>query len=128
MTERLVLTLVIALAGLAAFLAFRTLQMRRAGQAAIAAGKPAILYFRSDHCAPCQTQARFLEQLASEWGERVVIEKVDADTEPARAEQFGVFSLPTTLVVDECGQVRHANYGLADTRKLSGQLSALAPC
>jgi len=33
-----------------------------------------------------------------------------------------VFTLPTTLIVDPHGTVRHANYGLVDARKLAGQL------
>jgi thiol-disulfide isomerase/thioredoxin len=126
MADRLLLTILIAALGVVAFLAFRSLQMRRASRAAAPAGKPAILYFRSETCAPCRAQARFLQQVQREWGDRIVIEKVDADMEQAKAEQFGVFTVPTTLIVDERGRVRHANFGLADVRKLSGQLSSLA--
>ena len=45
--------------------------------------------------------------------------------EQAKAERYGVFTLPTTLIVDPKGTVRHANYGLADSRKLANQLRAL---
>ena len=88
-------------------------------------GKPAILYFRSDACAPCATQGRFLQQIQDEFGDRIVVEKVDADVEQAKAERYGVFTLPTTLIVDPKGTVRHANYGLADPHKLANQLRTL---
>jgi thioredoxin 1 len=111
--------------GIGAFAVFRYDHLRRASKAAVAIGKPAILYFRSDACAPCTTQGRFLQQLQTEFGDRIVVEKVDADVEPAKAERYGVFTLPTTLIVDPQGMVRHANYGLTDTRKLASQLRTL---
>jgi thiol-disulfide isomerase/thioredoxin len=125
MLERLLIAFALALLGAGAFAVFRYDHLRRASKAAVAIGKPAILYFRSDACAPCTTQGRFLQQLQAEFGDRIVVEKVDADVEQAKAERYGVFTLPTTLIVDPKGTVRHANYGLADARKLAGQLRAV---
>jgi len=88
-------------------------------------GWPSILYFRSDHCAPCITQARFLQELQAEFGDRVAVEKVDVELESQRARSYGVFTLPTTLIVDRTGTVRQANYGLTDARTLAGQLQRL---
>jgi len=122
MLERILITFGLALLGIGVFAVFRYDHLRRASKAAVAIGKPAILYFRSDACAPCSTQGRFLQQLQAEFGDRIVVEKVDADVEQAKAERYGVFTLPTTLIVDPKGTVRHANYGLADTRKLASQL------
>ena len=122
MLERILITLGLALLGVCIFAVFRYDHLRRASKETIAIGKPAILYFRSDACAPCTTQGRFLQQLEAVFGDRIVVEKVDADVEQAKAERYGVFTLPTTLIVDPKGTVRHANYGLADARKLAGQL------
>jgi len=88
-------------------------------------GRPAVLYFRSDHCAPCVTQKRFLEQVQAAYGDRLAIESIDADVQPDEAQRYGVFTLPTTLIVDAGGVVRHANYGLTDDRKLAHQLEAV---
>jgi len=120
--ERLVIALMLALLGIGIFALFRLSHMRRASRATTALGKPAILYFRTDTCAPCVTQGRFLQQLQAEFGDRIAIEKVDADAEFEKAERYGVFTVPTTLIVDPAGVVRHANYGLADPRKLAHQL------
>ena len=125
MFERLLLTVGLILLGIAVYLVLRQVHLRRASRVAAAAGKPAILYFRSDACASCKAQGRFLEQLQAEFGDQILVEKVDADVDQATAERYGVFTLPTTLIVDAQGTVRHANYGLADARKLGGQLRSL---
>jgi thioredoxin 1 len=127
MVERLLIALALAAAGAAAFWLFRRLQMRQASAASAAAGKPALLYFRSDTCAPCVTQARFVKQVEGQFGDRIAVEKVDAGLDPAAAERYGVFTLPTVLVVDARGTVRFANYGLTEPNKLAGQLRAVEP-
>jgi thioredoxin-like negative regulator of GroEL len=70
-------------------------------------------------------QARYLEQLGQAWVGRLSIQKVDADTEPEEAARYGVFTLPTTILVDEAGVVRQINYGLTHTSRLSQQVANL---
>ena len=126
MLERLLIVVTVMFVGVAAYTLFRYLHLRRASQVTVAAGKPAILYFRSDACPPCATQGRFLQQLQKEFGDQIVIEKVDADVAPDVAKRYRVFTLPTTLVVDPAGTVKHVNYGLTDARRLAGQVRSLA--
>jgi thioredoxin 1 len=129
MLERLLISAALVLLGTGGFFVFRLDHLRRAGRATAAAarpaGKPALLYFRSDACAPCVAQARFVQQLQTQFGDAIVVEKVDADKDQAVAVRYGVFTLPTTLIVDRSGQVRHANYGLTDARRLASQLNGL---
>ncbi len=122
MIDRVLIALVVIVAGLAAYLLFQSWQRSRATSAFAPTGKPTVLYFRSDACAPCVTQARFIEQVQGRFGDRVTVEKIDADRERERADRFGVFTVPTTLVVDAGGQVRHANYGLVAPAKLTAQI------
>ena len=126
MSERIVITLVVIAAGLAAYWLLRQWQQRQVAAAGEATtGRPTILYFRSDHCAPCAAQGRYVDQLAAQLGEAIAIRKIDAEREADTASRFGVFTVPTTLIVDAAGQVRHANYGLADSTKLAAQLRRL---
>ena len=121
MVERLILTSSIAIAGILLFYAFQFWQKRRlAPLTSQAHNSPAILYFRSDHCAPCTTQKRFLEELTAT--QPVRLETIDVEREPARAAQFNIMTLPTTVVVGANGQVKEINYGLADATKLARQL------
>ena len=87
--------------------------------------KPLLLNFRSDHCAPCVTQAHYLEQLEKKWNGNLTIQKIDTPTEPDKAHQYGVFTLSTTILVDSLGQVRQVNYGLTNSQKLSMQVAGM---
>ena len=123
MLERIALVLVLAAAGVAAYALLRQLHMRRM-QPAPAAGRPMLLYFRSDTCAVCPAQGRYVDEVAAQWGD-VTIERVDAVRDPDTAARYRVFTLPTTVLLDGRGQVRHVNYGLTDTDKLGRQLARL---
>ena len=90
-----------------------------------AATRPTILYFRSDACAPCQTQARILDVLTAQYQGGLTVQRIDTDEEPEMARRYHVLTLPTTLIMDKKGQVHHINYGLADTRKLARQLESV---
>lgn len=125
MIERLVLVLFLALAAAAIYHGARYLHVRH--MTAIGSnGQPALLYFRSDTCAVCPAQGRVVDGLAEQWRGRLRVERIDAEREPEVAARYAVFSLPTTLLVDSAGRVRHVNYGLADARKLARQLEDIA--
>jgi thiol-disulfide isomerase/thioredoxin len=123
MAERLALVFVLAAAGVAAYALLRQLHMRRM-MPATAAGRPTLLYFRSDSCAVCPTQGRYVDQLTAQWAD-LTIERIDAERDPDTAARYRVFSLPTTVLIDGRGQVRHVNYGLTDAHKLGRQLAQL---
>jgi thioredoxin 1 len=125
MVERLLLSLVIALLAVVVLVALRHLNQRRASHAlADTAGdqRPGILYFRSDHCAPCRVQSHHLRQLQRDMGGHLAIQEIDAERESDLAARFGVVTLPTTLVMDGRGRVKHINYGLAASATLARQL------
>lgn len=122
--ERLLFTLLIIAAAMALYSGLRWRHRQRIAltlpPTAVSAAR--LLYFRSETCASCQTQARYLNQLAAHVGERLRIEKIDADQDQATAAQYAIFTLPTTLIIDRSGQVRHINYGLTPPAKLTRQL------
>jgi thiol-disulfide isomerase/thioredoxin len=124
MTERLILTLILIAAGTAVYFVFKRQHVRQIGRLAVGA-VPTILYFGSDSCAACPTQARYLEQVQGEWHGRLLIQKIDVEREPEKASQFHVLTLPTTILVDPVGQVREINYGLTNSHKLSKQVASL---
>jgi thiol-disulfide isomerase/thioredoxin len=126
MLLRLIITLAIILIGGGALLALRSWHISQTNRGAAydlpSTGLPALLYFRSDDCGPCVTQSRYLQALEGQFGKRLTIHKIDADRDRRTAEKYGVFTLPTTLIVDPGGQVKHINYGLTATSKLARQL------
>jgi hypothetical protein len=142
MVDRLALAAaVIALGGLVVLLASRYQRRRasealrrelhhRPGEAPSAGGEggacPRVLYFRSDQCPSCETQARLWAQLDE--GIRGLIESVDVDAEPERARAYGIMTLPTSLVITADGRVAHVNYGVVTPKKLLRQLGEVRLC
>lgn len=124
MIERIFIIFILALIGSGAYLAFKSYHLRRLGRVD-SPEKLLLLYFRSDQCAPCVTQAHYLDQVARQWNGSLTIQKIDTDAEPDKARQYGIFTLPTTILIDPAGRVRQVNYGLANVQKLSQQLSVL---
>ncbi len=125
MIERLLILLALTALSSGAYIGLKHLHMRRMERITAVSNHPTLLYFRSDNCSPCMTQARYLEQVAQNWNGRLAIQKIDADAEPDTAQKYGVFTLPTTILIDTMGKVRQINYGLTNVQKLSQQLNVL---
>lgn len=125
MFERLLIVSLFALVGFATYLIFKQTQLRRLSQVTGDVRMPTLLYFRSDTCAVCPTQARYLQQLAQTWPGRLVIQEIDADIEREKASQYGILTLPTTIIVDGTGAVREINYGLTNAARLTRQLETI---
>lgn len=71
--------------------------------------KVVLIDFYADWCGPCRMVGPVIEQIADE-REDVLVAKVNVDNEPELAEQFGVFSIPT-LVVMKGGEVLRQSTG-----------------
>jgi thioredoxin-like negative regulator of GroEL len=129
MIIRLVLTLVIISTSLALFLALRHAQIHRANMKKhiLSTGhNTSLLFFSSDSCAPCITQDSYLDKLNPEIQRKLSVEKIDVNLDRDLADQLKIFTLPTTVLVDRSGQVRHINYGLTTAAKLEGQLEKIS--
>ena len=70
---------------------------------------PVLLDFYADWCGPCRMVLPIVEEIAGERDD-VVVAKINVDDEPELAERFGVFSIPT-LVVMKNGEVVNKSSG-----------------
>jgi thioredoxin 1 len=61
--------------------------------------KPAIIDFYADWCGPCKQVAPVLEELAKQYGDHLVIYKVDTEKEQELSQVFGIQSIPTFLFI-----------------------------
>ncbi len=123
--ERLLIAVVLFMVGYGAYTLFKQNHLRALGRVMASNSRPTLLYFKSDNCAGCPTQSRYLDQLRQLWVEGISIQKIDADVEPEKAAEYGVFTLPTTILVNEAGAVKNVNYGVTNAHKLVQQLRNL---
>ena len=61
--------------------------------------KRVLVDFYADWCGPCRMLSPIVEDLANSNPEYFVC-KVNVDEEPELAKEFGVFSIPTLVVLD----------------------------
>lgn len=70
--------------------------------------KPAIIDFYADWCAPCRMVAPILEELKTEYGDKLDIYKINTENEQVLAGMFGIQSIPSLLFVPAEGQPQMA--------------------
>ena len=64
-----------------------------------------LLDFWAEWCGPCKIMEPVLEELEKELKNKVEIEKINVDENPAKASQFGVMSIPTYIVLKDDKEV-----------------------
>jgi thioredoxin 1 len=59
---------------------------------------PVLVDFWADWCAPCKIIAPIVEELAGEYDGKVKFAKLDVDSNPRIATQYGIRGIPTLLI------------------------------
>lgn len=55
--------------------------------------------FFAEWCMPCRMMAPIVEELAKDYAGKVLVGKINVDENPATAEEFQVFSIPTLVII-----------------------------
>jgi len=73
---------------------------------------PAIVDFYADWCGPCKKVAPILDQLAKEYGNKLIIYKVNTENARKVSAAFGITSIPSILFIPATGQPQMAQGAL----------------
>lgn len=57
----------------------------------------AMVDFWAVWCGPCKMLSPAVEEIAEQYGDKVLVGKVNVDEEPELARRFGVMSIPTVV-------------------------------
>jgi thiol-disulfide isomerase/thioredoxin len=134
--DRLLVSGALVMGGVAFFLVGRAIHLGRLrqrlahangvdtpGLASFQPGRPALLYFFTEHCAPCRTVLKpALQRLGQELGSRLQLLEINAESQAEATQYWKVLSVPTIFVLDPQGQPRHVHYGVVSAEVLRNEL------
>jgi len=60
--------------------------------------KPVIVDYWAEWCGPCRMVSPVLEEIATEYADKIDVVKLNIDENPTTAQQYGIMAIPTMNV------------------------------
>ena len=93
-------------------------------QDVLKADGPVLVDFWAEWCGPCNMIAPILEEIASEYGGKIKICKMDVDANTNTAPKFGIRGIPTLIIFNN-GEVAGTKVGALSKSQLSAFIDSV---